>query len=151
MADIPLTNLERMRIQMEYAVPLIRDLQRQLGADVVNEALARRTERETRETAAPGSKADFGRMEAGTAHFAAGGALEYDIVDAGDDHFDLNVTSCGYARMMDDLDARDIGHLLICNLDFPAAARLGMDLERTQTQMEGGTQCDFRYRRRPDH
>ena len=149
MSDPSLTNLERMRIQMEYAVPLVRDLQRQLGADVVNEALARRAEHKTQEHAAPGSKADFGRMEAGTAHFAAGGALDYDIVGASDDHFDLDVSSCRYAEMMDELDARDIGHLLICNLDFGIAARLGMELERTQTQMEGGTHCDFRYRRRP--
>lgn len=149
MTDTPLTNLERMRIQMEYVVPLIRDLQRLLGPDVVNEALARRTEQAAEASAAPGSKADFSRMEAGTAHFAAGGALDYEILDADDDRFDLNVTACGYAAMMDELEARDLGPLLICNLDFPAAARLGMELDRSQTRMEGATHCDFRYRRRP--
>ena len=51
-----MTNLERRRIQMEYAVPLIRDLQRILGADIVNDALARRSESST---SATGSKADF--------------------------------------------------------------------------------------------
>lgn len=149
MNDTPLTNLERMRIQMEYAVPLVRDLQRLLGTEVVNEALARRSEQATQELAAPGTKADFSRMEAGTAHFAAGGALSYDIIESDDNRFDLDVTACGYAQMMDDLEARDIGHLLICNQDFPAAARLGMDLERSQTRMQGASHCDFRYRRRP--
>lgn len=149
MSETPLTNLERMRIQMEYAVPLVRDLQRLLGEDVVNEALARRSELAAQELAAPGTKADFSRMEAGTAHFAAGDALQYEIVESDDDRFDLNVTACGYATMMEDLGARDIGHLLICNQDFPAAARLGMDLERSQTRMQGASHCDFRYRRRP--
>ena len=60
-----LTNLERMRIQMEYAVPLVRDLQRLLGEDVVKEALASRLEQLAEEQAQPGSKADFSRMETG--------------------------------------------------------------------------------------
>ncbi len=140
-----LTNLERMRIQMEHAVPLIRDLQRSLGVEAVNDALARRAE----PTAiAPGSKADFQRMRAGTEHFAAGDALGYEIIASDNDSFDMNVTRCGYAQMMDELGARDIGHLLICNMDFPAAAKLGMELKRTQTQMQGAPFCDFRYRRR---
>lgn len=50
--------------------------------------------------------------------------------------------------MMGDLDARDIGHLLICNLDYPIAVRAGTDLARSQTQMQGASCCDFRYRRR---
>ena len=38
-----LTNFERVKIQMEYVVPLIKDLQALLGADEVNNALKRRT------------------------------------------------------------------------------------------------------------
>jgi hypothetical protein len=63
-----MTYLERLRIQMEYAVPLIRDLQRILGPDIVNDALAHRSESVT---SAPGSKADFSRMQAGAEHFVA--------------------------------------------------------------------------------
>ena len=148
MTNQPLTNLERTRIQMEYAVPLIRDLQRLLGEDVVNAALARRIEGAQ---PAPGSKADFSRMEAGTELFAAGGALDYAIIASDQDSFDLNITRCGYTQMMEEMGARDIGQLLICNLDYPVAARLGMDLQRSQTQMQGASYCDFRYRRAEDN
>lgn len=143
-----LTNLERMRIQMEYAVPLVRDLQRLLGEEAVNEALARRVELLAAEQAQPGSKADFGRMEAGMELYARGDALDYDVIASDSDRFDVNITRCDYMRMMEDLGARDVGHLLICNLDYPMAARTGMALTRTQTQMQGASFCDFRYRRR---
>ena len=140
-----MTNLERRRIQMEYAVPLIRDLQRILGTDIVNDALARRSESST---SARGSKADFSRMQAATENFSEGGALDYEVIASDTDSFDMNVTRCGYAQMMEELEARDIGHLLLCNLDFPAAEKVGMELKRSQTQMQGAPLCDFRYRRK---
>ena len=65
-----------------------------------------------------------------------------------DDHFDMNVTRCAYAELMERLGARDIGPLLICNADFAMAERAGLELERTQTRMQGAAHCDFRYRRR---
>ena len=144
-----LTNLERMRVQMEYAVPLVRELQRLLGEDVVKEALASRVGLLAEEQAQPGSKADFSRMEASMELYARGGALDYDVIASDSDRFDVNITRCDYMRMMEDLGARDIGHLLVCNLDYPMAARTGMELTRTQTQMQGASFCDFRYRRRP--
>ncbi len=143
-----LTNLELMRIQMEYAVPLIRDLQRQLGEETVNEALANRLALQEQQQAQPGAKADFSRMEASMDIYARGGALDYEVIASDSDRFDVNITRCEYMRMMEDLGARDIGHLLICNLDFPMAARAGMALARSQTQMQGASFCDFRYRRR---
>lgn len=144
------TYFERMRVQMQYAVPLIRDLQAELGEQVVIDALERRVQRRIETEAAPGDKADFGRMAAGTEMFAAGNALDFTVISSGDDHFDMDVHECAYARLMDELDARDLGPHLICNNDFPAAARLGMELERTQTKMQGATHCDFRYRRRAE-
>ncbi len=80
--------------------------------------------------------------------YAHGGALDYEIIASDSDRFDVNITRCDYTRMMEDLGARDIGHLLICNLDYAVAARAGMDLTRSQTQMQGAAFCDFRYRRR---
>lgn len=148
MSSNKLTALERMQVQMEYAVPLIRDLQRILGADTVNQALAQRIGDQVKAQDAPGSKADFSRMRAGAELFAEGDALDYEIIASDNDSFDMNVTRCGYTAMMEQLDARDIGHLLICNMDYPAAAGLGMDLTRTQTQMQGAAYCDFRYRRK---
>ena len=144
-----LTQFERRRVQMEYVVPLIRDLQRLLGETTVNEALAKRLELEPGE-GAPGEKADFSLMETGTRQFAAGDALRYEILASDQDSFAMDVKQCAYARMMEELDARDIGHLLLCNNDFRAAAAIGMELARSETIMQGGARCDFRYRRRDD-
>ena len=74
MSKKEMTYLDRLRIQMEYAVPLIRDLQQILGAEIVNDALAHRSESET---SAPSSKADFSRMQVRAERFAAGGVVRY--------------------------------------------------------------------------
>lgn len=140
-----LTNFERVSIQMEAVVPIVRGLQEILGEDVVNEALAERLTRRL-DAIEPGHEPDFDRMAEGTKFFAAGDALEYDIIAATSDSFDMNVTNCRYAEMMDKLGARDIGHLLVCGGDFAGAKRIGMELTRTQTRMQGASHCDFRYR-----
>ncbi len=140
-----LTHFERTRIQMEYAVPLIRDLQELLGEEVVNAALEQRARRQE-EAVEPGGRPDFGRMAEGAEMFAAGGALDYEIIASSSDRFDMDVHRCGYAEMMDELGGRSFGHLLVCRGDFAAARRIGMTLSRTRTIMEGGDCCDFRYR-----
>ena len=87
-------------------------------------------------------------MAAATEAYAAGDALEYEVLRSDDEHFDMNVTRCGYAAMMERLGARDIGHLLICHQDFALADAVGLELVRTQTCMQGASHCDFRYRKR---
>ena len=140
-----LTNFERVKIQMEYVVPLIKDLQALLGEDTINDALKRRA-RESEVSIDSGKQPDFSRMTDGAKMFAEGGALDYDIIASGDDHFDMDVKRCQYAEMMDELGGREFGHLLVCNRDFAAAKRIGMTLTRTQTIMRGADYCDFRYR-----
>ncbi len=140
-----LTNFERVKIQMEYVVPLIKDLQALLGEDTINDALKRRA-RESEVSIDSGKQPDFSRMTDGAKMFAEGGALEYDIIASGNDQFDMNVNGCQYAEMMDELGGREFGHLLVCNRDFAAAKRIGMTLTRTQTRMQGADHCDFRYR-----
>jgi len=143
-----LTQFERMKIVMEYVVPLIHDLQESLGAEVINRALEKRLQKgRDVAMARPRKTADFTRMAQGTEFFAAGGALEYEVIASDDNSFDMNVTHCRYAEMMEQLGGRDFGHLLVCGGDFAAADRLGMKLERSQTRMQGDDFCDFRYRR----
>ena len=144
-----LTIHERITIQMEYAVPLVRDLQRILGEGVVDAALEERVRRDVaRAEEGATAEANLSLLAAATARYAAGDALEYEILASDDERFDMNVTRCAYQEMMERMGARDIGHLLICNLDFPMAIRAGLELERTQTRMQGASHCDFRYRKR---
>ena len=74
--------------------------------------------------------------------------LGCEVPEASEDRFEMNVTRCGYKEMMERLGALDIGHMLICNLDFPMPLRTGTELTRTQTCMQGGSHSDFRYRKR---
>ncbi len=143
-----LTHLEKRRIQMEYVVPLIKDLQAILGEDVVLAALAERNRRAEGSAAVLGKEVspDFGRMAKATEGFAAGDAMDYEVITSSESAFDMNVHRCGYAEMMEDLGGREFGHLLICNGDFAAANRIGMALERSQTRMQGDSYCNFRYR-----
>ena len=46
MATAEITAFERLQIQMEYVVPLVRRLQEILGEDVINDALAERNRRD---------------------------------------------------------------------------------------------------------
>lgn len=140
-----LTRFETLEIQMAAVVPLIRDLQDILGEATVTAALAERLQRQQTQTPA-GEDPDFSRMAEGTAYFAAGNALQYDIIASDQRSFDMDVHDCKYAEMMDQLGGRDIGHLLICGNDFAAARKIGMTLDRSQTRMQGASHCDFRYR-----
>ncbi len=145
-----LTAFQRLEIQMEAIVPLIRDLQRVLGEQVVLDALRERVRLQIAD--AEGGPKGEGQLEAiprGFEHFAAGDVLEYETLELSSERASVDVTRCGYARMMERLDALDLGPALICAQDHPMAIRLGLELERTQTCMQGASHCDFRYTRRP--
>lgn len=150
MTDHQLTFYERIEIQMRYAVPLLRDLQRILGDDVVLDALRQRLDDRVAAAAASAAPpADLSersaRIVADFARFAAGGALEHADVPV-DDAVGVDVTRCEYARLMESLDASDLGHLLICSEDHVMVAAGGVRLDRSQTLMQGATHCDFRFR-----
>ena len=152
MPDAPrLTDLERARIAVEALIPIIRAFENELGVDRAHEIVARARAKKTK---ADLKKALEGKhltrmpfTEKGMVETAAaGGALEYEILREDEEAFDFNVTRCRYKEMMQELDALDLGALLLCDGDFPAAEAWGLDLQRTQTCMQGASQCDFRYR-----
>jgi hypothetical protein len=79
--------------------------------------------------------------------FAAGDALDYEVLRQSADAFDVNVTGCRFARFYQELGEPELGFLLVCSLDFPMAEGYDADVElkRTQTIMQGASHCDFRY------
>ena len=142
-------NMGVLAIEMEAVVPLVRDLQRVLGEPTVLDALDERVRLQNEAARrAPPREPDFDAIERSMAGFAAGGALDFETVDKGDDHVDMDVTRCGYAALMERLGARDLGSALLCAQDLAVAERIGAKLERSQTYMEGASHCDFRFRRR---
>ena len=76
-------------------------------------------------------------------------ALEIDVLEQSDERLSFNVVRCRYAEMYRRLGLEDLGASLSCVRDFALAEGFSPDieLERTQTIMQGAPYCDFRFRR----
>lgn len=74
-------------------------------------------------------------------------ALRIETLRQDEQAFHFNVTRCRYAEMYRALGIPELGALLSCNRDFALIEGFNPDvqLERTQTIMQGATHCDFRY------
>jgi len=148
--DIPL--IERVKIQAQVLVPLVKALQAELGEERAN-AIVRKAlgdlyraygERWWRRQ----GERDLGeKMASAFEGFAAGNALDYDVVKQAPDAFDVNVRGCRYAKFYNELGVPELGFLLMCSSDFATAEGFGADVQltRTQTIMQGADHCDFRY------
>ena len=68
-------------------------------------------------------------------------------VSHSEDKIEYRVKECIYAKAMRELDAADLGLVMMCNHDFPAARAHNpkLKLTRTKTLMEGHDCCDFVY------
>jgi len=148
--EIPV--IERARIQAQVLVPLVKTLQAELGEERAN-ALVRSAlgplYRELGEKWWRAQEAsDLGRNVAPLfRRFAAGTALDYEVVKEAPDAFEFNVTGCRYAKFYQELGEPALGFLLVCSADFHMAEGFGPDVQltRTQTIMQGASHCDFRY------
>jgi hypothetical protein len=152
--DIPL--IEQVKIQAQVLVPLVKNLQAELGEERAN-AIVRGAlgdlyrkygEKWWRTQGAPtlGEK-----MASAFDMFAAGDALNYEVVKQAPDAFDVNVTECRYAEFYKEIGVPELGFLLTCSADFSMTEGFGTDVQltRTQTIMQGASHCDFRYVLKP--
>jgi hypothetical protein len=148
--DIPL--IDQIKIQAQVLVPLVKALQAELGEEranaLVREALGAQYrkfgERWWREQAAHSVE---GKLAGSFEKFAAGGALDYEVIRQDPDGFDVNVTGCRYASFYKKLGVPELGFLLVCSSDLEMTEGFGgnVQLTRTQTIMQGASHCDFRY------
>jgi hypothetical protein len=145
--DIPMILLQTIR--MKALVPVIRSFEQAFGKESVHAVLRQLVQSEKDHArSSAGRDPDFNRAAKAMERFATGDALDYKIIVKDVDRLDIDVTRCKYADLMEELDATDLGHLLICEGDYAPALRAGMELTRTQTRMQGASHCDFRFRRR---
>jgi len=86
------------------------------------------------------------------ASFAEGDALDYSVRGQSQDTYAIDVTGCRYAQFYKELGEPELGFLVVCSMDFPFAEGFDTNirLTRTQTVVQGGSHCDFRYRRQED-
>ncbi len=148
--DIPL--IEQVKIQARVLVPLIKNLQAELGEDrantIVRKALGdlyRRYGEKWWRT--QGARGLGEKMASAFDMFAAGEALSYEVVKQTPDAFEVNVTECRYAQFYKEIGAPELGFLLMCSADLSMTEGFGTDVQltRTQTIMQGANHCDFRY------
>ena len=150
--DVP--NIEQVKIQARVLVPLIKAMQAELGAARADSLVRKALGDHYRALGEKGcsARADervLGSKACGVERFAAGGALDYTVLEQTSDSFDADVTGCRYAQFYRAIGAPELGFLLVCNSDFSMADGYGSDvrLTRSQTIMEGASHCDFRYSR----
>ena len=148
--DIPL--IEQVKIQARVLVPLVKALQAELGEEranaIVRKALGDLYRKYGEKWWRTRRALDLGeKVTSAFEMFAAGDALEYEVVKKTPDAFELNVTECRYAEFYKKIGAPELGFLLTCSGDFAHAEGFGanVQLTRTQTIMQGASHCDFRY------
>jgi L-2-amino-thiazoline-4-carboxylic acid hydrolase-like protein len=148
--DIPL--IDQVKIQSQVLVPLVKALQAELGDERANDIVRRTLGDLYRRYGdkwwrAQGAR-DLGeKMESAFESFAAGDALDYEVLTKSPDAFEVNVTGCRYAEFYKRIGAPELGFLLTCSADFSHAEGFAADVQltRTQTIMQGASHCDFRY------
>jgi hypothetical protein len=148
--DIPL--LEKTKIQAQVLVPLVKALRAELGearADaIVRKALGEQFRRYGEKFWQRQGERNLGDKLANAFDgFAAGDALDVEVLEKSAAAFDANVTGCRYAEFYKAIGEPELGFLLVCGSDFPMTEGFGapVELKRTQTIMQGASHCDFRY------
>jgi hypothetical protein len=151
--DIPF--LERVKIQAEVLVPLVRAMRERLGPETADPIVREMVsgwakgigERLAAESASEGP---LEKLADGLPFFAAGNAIDVDNVSLDAEELRFDVTGCRYADFFKSIGAEDLGYLLVCAMDYPLAKGFSddMELNRRQTIMGGADHCDFCFKRR---
>jgi hypothetical protein len=148
--NIPL--IEQVKIQAQVLVPLVKTLQAELGEEranaIVRKALAGLYRKYGEKWWNKQGARNLGeKMASAFEGFAAADALDYEVVKQSPDAFEVNVTACRYAKFYNEIGAPELGFLLTCSADASMTEGFGagVQLNRTQTIMQGASHCDFRY------
>lgn len=145
--------LARRRIEAGVIAPIYQEIRARLGEDVarsiIDSAISKAAVEAGQSFAAktPGgtSLRTFQELQQ---LWTQDDALIISVGKATDEEFHYTVHRCRYAEMYREMGLGEIGHLLSCNRDymFPKGYDANIELERTQTLMEGASCCDFKYR-----
>jgi hypothetical protein len=157
LVDPKLSLLDKVRIQAQVLVPVLRALRAELGKDKAD-ALVKQALRDWSKqlfTAIGDGIEGSPRRKWATIQSVwgevSGREVEVETLRQDKETLDLDVTRCRFAEFFRALGEPELGALLICEADFDiAAAGNGeVSLERAQTIMQGAPSCTFRYRFAP--
>ncbi len=140
------TPFQRITAAVQAQIPLVRVMEAELGKARAHQLVREALDTANRAIVAQrGSLLDIPTLAAEFAGFGEGVRYEFETLEQTDTLLRNQVTHCDYAEFMEQIGARDLGELLICNGDFAMADQLGLKLERSKTCMNGDGQCDFCY------
>jgi predicted ArsR family transcriptional regulator len=152
--DVPISHLQRRKIEGRVLIPFIETLREKLGEDVAGEILDTTIRRLAvddgqRWAETYGQSIDSLKQVAEDV-WAGGGSLNLQIIEQSESKLDFNVTRCAYAEFYHTLGLADLGYRIHCNRDHAMVAGFNdkLELSRSQTLMQGAACCDFRYRTR---
>ena len=157
LVDPDISMLDKVKIQAQVLVPVMRALRAELGRDKAD-ALVKGALRDW-------SKQMFAEIAQGIEgsprrKFAAMNTALADVTEREvtfDMHrrdkqaLEFDITSCRFAEFFRALGEPELGALLICHTDVDIAEAGGNEVSfsRTQTLMQGASCCNFRYKFEP--
>ncbi|RZN13130.1 hypothetical protein CWO91_00665 [Bradyrhizobium genosp. SA-3] len=153
-SEVAISHLQRRKIEGRVLIPFIQVLRDRFGqsamGEVVDETIRRLAAEDGARWAATYGKTTASLRTVAQELWAGGGSMDVEVVSESDDHLDFNVTRCQYAAFYKELGLADLGIRVHCNRDHAMLAGFNDELElsRSQTIMEGGACCDFRFRKR---
>ncbi|HZR84256.1 MAG TPA: L-2-amino-thiazoline-4-carboxylic acid hydrolase [Candidatus Binatia bacterium] len=151
---MPSPLLDRVKIQAEVLVPVLRAFREELGVDRANriawKALAAWREQIARDRHAgiAGSGADRWMKGIVASQETIGDAIDVDMLRMEPTAIDFDVTGCRFAEFFRALGEPELGFAMLCSMDDTTAEQIGegeVDLSRAGTIMQGAARCDFRY------
>jgi hypothetical protein len=152
--DVVISHLQRRKIEGRVLIPFIQALRDRFGDDgareVVDAAIRKLAAGDGARWAESYGQSTGSLRKVVQEVWAGGGSQEVQILGESEDRLDFNVTRCGYAEFYKEMGLTDLGFRVHCNRDFAMIAGFNGELElsRSQTIMEGGACCDFRFRKR---
>ncbi|MFP6739945.1 MAG: L-2-amino-thiazoline-4-carboxylic acid hydrolase [Planctomycetota bacterium] len=150
MKHLPL--LEQRKTEAKVLAPLIRAFEEEFGREktraLVGKTIKELAKRYGEAIAAELEGTPIEKIAALLPRFNEGDALELDVLKQDASCYEFNVTRCRFAEFYKELGIPELGQLLSCNRDFALSEGISseLELERSQTIMEGASHCDFRFR-----
>jgi hypothetical protein len=152
--EIAIPHLQKRKIEARALLPFIMVCREKLGDDVTRAVLTTAIDVTAAKEGVQWAEL-FGGDIAGLRKLAetvwgSGGGLDLEVVDETADRLAFNVTRCRYAEFYKELGLQEIGVLMHCNRDRAMVTGFNDEiaLERSQTIMQGGGCCDFRFQRK---
>jgi hypothetical protein len=159
--------LDRAKIQAQVLVPLLRAFREELGVERANRIAWKGLEKWRTDSIRELAKSLPAEASNTERFWALNQASMPDIGDAIDfqwilgesalegkiegkvnERVDFNFTGCRFAQFFRELGEPKLGFALLCSGDNTIADEVGkgdIEFKRTQTIMQGGDHCDFRY------